>query len=201
MLRISLAFMSVVLLLASTARAQMRGGGTRGGSATSMSALGTGGCVSGSNTTGTTSFMSSTAGAGGANAMGFGSNPASAYLGMGGTPIASTAAAAYGTTASTAAAYYGMSGYGVTAWSNPYAQVNNAYGYSSLGGFGAMNGMSDGSSSFGWGESNLPSDPFAAALAAADWSSTDTTPRTRSKSTKSQSKLKQRSKRAKGASR
>ena len=46
--------------------------------------------------------------------------------------------------------------------------------------------MNDGSSSFYGNEFNFMSDPFAAALAAAEWSSTDTTPRTRSKATKSQ---------------
>ena len=94
MLRISLAFLSVALLLASTARAQMRGGGG-GAGAMAMSGMGAGGCASGSSTAGTATSQSRTA-AGSSIATGFGANPAAAYYGMGSTPIASTAGAGYG---------------------------------------------------------------------------------------------------------
>jgi hypothetical protein len=164
-----------------------------------MSGMSAGGCVSGSNTLGTMPSRTSTATGGSTNATGYGTNTAAAYFGMGGTPNASMAGAAYGNNANTAAAYFGMGGYGVTAWSNPYAQVNNADGNSS-GGFGAMNGMNDSSSSFAGDEFNLVSDQYAAALAAAGSDPTDTTPRARSRSTKSKSKLKRRSPQAKGTS-
>jgi hypothetical protein len=193
MLRISLAFLSVALLLASTARAQGRGGG---GGALRMSMSGmSGGCASGTNGTGATM----TAG-GGTNAMGFGTNPAAANSGIGGSANASIVGAGNNTNAGIAAANFGMGGYGVTAWSNPNAQVTNAYGTYS-GGFGAMNGMNDGPSSFGWNESYLLGDPFTAWLAAAERSSTDTRPRTRAKSTKSKTKVKRRVTQAKAASR
>ena len=59
-----------------------------------------------------------------------------------------------------------------------------------------MNGMTNGFSSIAANEFNPPGD----GLAAAERSSTDTTPRTRSRLTKSQSKLKHRSKRTAGSS-
>jgi hypothetical protein len=165
----------------------------------SMSGMG-GGCASGSNGTGATSSLAGTATGVGTHVTGSGTGLAAAYSGMGGSAIASMAGAGSSTNAGLAAAYSGMGGYGITAWSNPYAQVTNASGTSS-GGFGAMSGRNDGPSSFGWNESYLLSDPFAAALAATERGSTDTTPRTRAKSAKSRSNLKRRVTRAKVASR
>jgi hypothetical protein len=165
----------------------------------SMSGM-SGGCALGSNGTGATSSLAGTATGGRTNATGFGTGLAAANSGMGGSTNASMAGAGSSTNAAIAAANSGMGGYGVTAWSNPYAQVTNAYGTSS-GGFGAMSGLSDGPSSFGWNESYLLSDPFAAALAATERGSTYTTPRTRAKSAKSKIKAKRRVTRAKGASR
>ena len=111
----------------------------------------------------------------------------------------------YGTNASTAAAYYGtgIGGYSSAAWSFPYAPTDNLYGNSSVGfglmnemNYGPMNGMTDGFSSIAVNEFNFPRDGFAEA----ERSSTDTTPRTRSRSKKSQSRLKHRSKRIAGRS-
>ena len=195
MLRISLmASLSVAVLLASTARAQIRGGG---GAAMRMSMSGmNGGCASGSGATGATSSLASTAPGGGTNATGFGTSLAAANSGMGGSAIASMAGAGSSTNAGIAAAYFGMGG---DPWSNPYAQVANAYGTAS-GGFGPMTGMNDGPSAFGWDTSYLLSDPFAASLAATERSSTYTTSRTRAKSTKSKTKVNRRVSRAKRAS-
>ena len=129
MLRTSLAFMSVALLLASPARAQMRGGG---------------GCASGSSAAGAMSSLAGVATSGGTNFMGYGANFAASYSGLGNIPNASMAGAMamYGTNASSAAAYYntGIGGYGSTAWSYPYAMTDNVYGNSSVG-FGLMNDM------------------------------------------------------------
>ena len=199
MLRISLiASLTVAVLLASTARAQIRGGG---GAAMRMSMSGmNGGCASGSGATGATSSLASKAPGGGTNATGFGTSLAAANSGMGGSAIASMAGAGSSPNAGIAAAYFGMGGSGGNAWSNPYAQVANAYGTAS-GGFGPMSGMNDGPSSFGWDTSYRRSDPFAASLAATERSSTDTTPRTRAKSTKSKTKVNRRVTRAKRASR
>jgi hypothetical protein len=194
MLRTSLAFLSVALLLSSPAQAQMRGGG---GGAMSMSGMGAG-CASGSNGAGALSSQARTA-AGTTNTTGFGTNAAAAYYGMGVTPNALMAGAGNSTMTNTAAAYYGMGGYGVTAWPNPYAQVMGAYG-NSLEGFGAPYGMNDGFSSFAWYEPNFLSDPFTAAVVAAERGSTDTMPRTRTRSTKAKSKLKRRSTAAKRTS-
>ena len=109
----------------------------------------------------------------------------------------------YGTNASTATAYYGtgFGGYGSAAWPSPYAMTGNVYGNSSVA-FGLMNdmnlgpmdGMSNGFSSIAANAFDSPSD----GLAAAARSSTDTTPRTRSRSTKSRSKVKHPSKRTAG---
>ena len=65
---------------------------------------------------------------------------------------------------------------------------------------GAMTGMNDGPSAFGWNESYLWSDPFGASLSATERSSTATAPRTRAKSTKAKTKVKRRVTRAQGAS-
>jgi hypothetical protein len=165
----------------------------------SMSGM-SGGCASGTNGTGATSSLANTTTAGGTNALGFGPNFPAANSGIGGNANASIVGAGINPNASIAAANSGMGGYGVTAWSNPYAQLTNAYGISS-GGFGAMSGMNDGPSSFGWNESYLLSDPFAASLAVTEPSSIDTTPRTRAKATKSKTKVKRRITRAKGVSR
>jgi hypothetical protein len=194
MLRINLAFLSIALLLASTARAQVRGGG--GAMRMSMSGM-SGGCASGTNGTGASSSLASTATGGGANTPGFGTNLAATNSGIGGSANAATVGAGNNTNAAIAAANSGMGGYGITAWSNPYAQVTNAYG-TSTGGFGAMSGMNDGPSAFGWNESYLLSDPLAASLAATERSSTDRTPRTRAKS---RTRVKRRVTRAKVASR
>jgi hypothetical protein len=190
MLRTSLAFISVALLLVSPARAQGRAGG----------------CASGSSAAGTMSPLGGVATGGGTNVMGSGANRAASYSGFGNISNVSTAGATamYGTNASTAAAYYGtgIGGYGSTAWSSPYALTDNVYGNSSVGfglmndmNFGPMNGMTDGFSSIAANEFSHPGDGFAAA----ERSSTDTTPRTRSRSTKSKSKVKHRSKRTAGA--
>jgi hypothetical protein len=190
MLRVGLTFLSIALLLASTARAQFRGGG---GGALRMSMSGmSGGCASGTNGTGTTSSLASTVTGGGTNATGFGTNLAAANSGIGGIANASIVGAGTNTNA-------GMGGYGVTAWSNPYAQATNAFGTSSAG-FGAMTGMNDGPSAFGWTESYLWSDPFGVSLTATERSSTATAPRTRAKSTKAKTKVKRRVTRAQGAS-
>jgi hypothetical protein len=159
-----------------------------------------GGCASGSTTTGATSSLASTATGGGTIAMGYGTSLAAASTGMGGGALAAITGTMGSTNAGMAAAYTGMGGYGATAWSNPSAQVTNAYGTSS-GGFGAMSGLNGGPSSFGWSESYLMSDSFDAARAAAERGSTSTTPRMRVKSTRSQSKVKHRGTRVKGSSR
>jgi hypothetical protein len=150
--------------------------------------------------TGAASSMARTATGVGTNAMGFGMNPAAAYSGIGGGANAATIGAGSSNNASIPAAGSGMGGFGVSDWSNPSAQVMNADG-ASFGGLGAMNGMNDGPFPFAWDESYLLSDPFAVALAAAERGSIDTTPRTRAKSTKSQSKVKRRVTRAKRTSR
>ena len=190
MIRTSLAFMSVALLLASPARAETRGGG---------------GCTSGSSAAGARSSLAGVAG-GGTNSMGFGANLAASYGGSGSISSTSMAGATamYGTNASTATAYYGtgFGGYGSAAWPSPYAMTGNVYGNSSVA-FGLMNdmnlgpmdGMSNGFSSIAANAFDSPSD----GLAAAARSSTDTTPRTRSRSTKSRSKVKHPSKRTAGA--
>jgi hypothetical protein len=191
MLRTSLAFMSVALLLASPAGAQTRGGG---------------GCASGSSAAGAMSRQLGVAVGGGTSFMGSGANLGASYSGPGNISNASTtgAMATYGTNASTAAAYYntGVVGYDSAAWSSPYATTDNVYGNSSVGfglmndmNDGPMNGMTDGFSSIAANEFNPPGDGFAAA----EQISTDTTPRTRSRSKKSQSKLRHRSKRTAGA--
>ena len=120
MLRISLAFLSVALLFASTARAQVRGGGG-GTGAMAMSGMGAGGCASGSSTAGAASSHRGTA-AGSSIATGFGANPAATYLRHGKHPDRLDGRCGDGTGAATAAAFYGVGGYGVTAGSNPYAQ-------------------------------------------------------------------------------
>ena len=191
MLRTSLAFLSVALLLASPARAQGRAGG----------------CASGSSAAGAMLTQARVANGGGTNFVSFGSNLAASYGGTGTISNASTAGATamYGTNAGTAAAYYGtgIGGYGSAAWSYPYAMTDNGYGNSS--GFGLMNdmnfgpmyGMTDGFSSIAANAFNSPGDAFDAA----ERSSTNTTPRTRSRSTKSRSKVKHRSKRIAAAPR
>jgi hypothetical protein len=187
MLRTSLAFMSVAVLLASPAGAQTRGGG---------------GCPSGSSAARAMSPLSGVATGGGTNFTGSGANFGASYSGLGNISNASTTGsmAMYGTNASTAAAYYGtgIGGYSSAAWSFPYAPTDDVYGNSSVGfglmndmNYGPMNGMTDGFSSIAANEFNFPRDGFAEA----ERSSTDTTPRTRSRSKKSQSKLKHRSKR------
>ena len=209
MLRISLAFLSVALLLASTAQGSDEG---RRGRAARWPCRGWApAAASGSKAAGTASSSrtrpwqrsspraSVRTPAASSIATGFGTNPAVAYYGMGSTPTLRRPGRGTAHTASTAAAFSGVGGYGVVAGSNPYAQVNNTYGNTDAG-FGAMNGMNDGSSSFYGNEFHFMSDPFAAALAAAEWSSTDTTPRTRSKATKPRFKVKPRSKRTKVAS-
>jgi hypothetical protein len=191
MFRTSLAFMSVALLLASPARAQMRGGG---------------GCASGSSAAGARSSLAGVATSGGTNFMGNGANLAPSYSGSGNIPNSSMAGAMamYGTNASSATAYYntGSGGYGSAAWLYPDALTDNVYANSSVGSgsmndmnLGPMNGMSNGVSAIAANEFNPPGD----GLAAAERSSTDATPRTRSRLTKSQSKLKHRSKRIAGA--
>jgi hypothetical protein len=160
---------------------------------------GTGGaCASASNGTGTTPSLGNSAAAG-TNATGFGSNFAAGPYGMGVGTGATTAGALSGTNGSTAAAYYGTGGYGVTPWSDPYAQAANAYGISP-GGSGTMGGTSGDSSSPGI-QPNLLSDPYAAAMASDGWGSIDTMPRLRSKTTKSRAKLKAQARRAKATSR
>ncbi len=192
MFRLSLAFLSVALF-ASTAQAQTRGGAA---GARAMSGMSGGACVAGSNGLGTASFSANTANAVSTNAMGFGTNVAAAN-GPGSTAIASMPGGMYGTNASTAAAY-GMGAYGVNAWSNPYAQVNNGYG-SSFGGFGAMDSM-NGGLDFAGNEFSLLSAQYAAAMADVGWAPSDTTLRTRSKATKSNAKVKHRSKRTRRTS-
>jgi hypothetical protein len=184
MLRFSLASLSVALLIASTARAQMRGGG--------------GACASGPIGAGAASSLARTATGGGTNAPGFGMYPAATYSGLGDSANAAIMGAGTSNNVSIAAAGSGMGGFGVTDGSNPSAQVMNA-DRASFGGLGAINGMNGGPFPFAWDESYLLSDPFAASLAAAERGSTYTTPRTRAKPTKS--KVKRRVTRAKGASR
>jgi hypothetical protein len=190
MLRTSLAFLSAALLLVSPARAQTRAGG----------------CASGSSASGAMSTQGGVANGGGTNFAGFGANLAASYGGSGNISNVSTAGltAMYGTNASTAAAYYGtgLGGYGSAAWSYPYAMTDNGYGNSAVGfglmndmNFGPMYGMTDGFSSIAPNASNPRGDAFDAA----ERSATDTTPRARSKSTKSRSKVKHRSKRTAAA--
>ncbi len=86
-------------------------------------------------------------------------------------------------------------GYGLTAWSNPYAMANDIYGNSSGGSGspygmnpGAMNGMGNGFSSVAANEFSPSGDGFAAALAEPERRSTKTMTRTRSRSAKSKSR-------------
>ncbi len=190
MLRTSLAFLSVAVLLASPACAQTRAGG----------------CASGSSVAGAMSPQARVATGGGTNFAGLGANLAASYGGSGNISNASTAGAMamYGTNASTAAAYYnsGIGGYGSAAWSFPNAMTDNVYGNSSVGfglmndmDFGPMYGMTDGFSPLAGNQFNPQGDAFDAA----ERSSTSTTLRTRLRSTKSKSKVKHRSRRTAGA--